>query len=519
MSWPHLSPWLVLAIGLFATVMMVQAVHQRAHLRDHARFERVMGRTVLVFERGLEADVTVLRGAAGLMSADPRADASAFHTYVASLDLRQRYPGVRGVGFAQAFDGVLGRPPAGLPVWPDEARARSAIVFLEPPDPGNQRARGYDMASDPVRAAAMATARAGRRTIASGVVRLIQQPDGPGFVIYHPAFTRDGAGFLGWAYMPLRAEDFFKSTLQGAAIGERADIEVFDGAPATGRKLFQTAQPPSHAAFRETRALAVFGRTWTIRATSNAGFSEGPWSDALPVAVAGLALTFAVTFAFWLQAHALKRALEAEEEARAAQSNTEVLLKEVNHRVANSLQVVASLLDLQRDAIKNTAARDALVETKARIMAVARVHQRLFASDQVGRVDFKSYLESLTAELAASLDADGRRLKLIGAEVSMDAAKAVSAGIVVAELVTNAFKYAYAPGIPGEVRIRLSDDGGVVRLSVEDDGVGFPPQGAGLRGTGLGMRIVRAMSQTLDGSVDMGPIGGGARVTLVFPSS
>lgn len=246
---------------------------------------------------------------------------------------------------------------------------------------------------------------------------------------------------------------------------------------------------------------------------------DGEWIEAALMAVAGLALTFAATFAFWLQGHALRRAIAAEEDARTAQAHTEVLLKEVNHRVANSLQVVASLLDLQRDALADPAARAAMVETKARIIAVARVHQRLFVSDTIGRIDLWAYLESLASELAATLDADDQRLRLIGAEVTLDAAKAVSAGIVVAELVTNAFKYAYPPGIVGEVRIRLHSDGDIIRLSVEDDGVGFPVLGSGPRGTGLGMRIVRAMIQTLDGTVDIGPIGAGARITCSFPSS
>jgi two-component sensor histidine kinase/CHASE1-domain containing sensor protein len=523
-DWPRLSPWLVLAIGLFATALMAQAVHERAHARDQARFERIVGRSLLVINRGLEANATLLRGAAGFLAADAEAQPAAYRAYVDSLDLRRRSPGVRGVGFAQALPspGARARLPGGVRIWPDPAKARSAIVLLEPSDPANEQALGYDMASEPIRAAAMAEARDGRRTTASGPVRLIQAEAGdatPGFLIYHPVFAHEGGGFLGWTYMPLRAAAFFPASLQGAAINDLADIEVFDGPPATGVKLYETARPEAHPAFRKVSDLPAFGRRWLVRVSSNRGFSEGPWSDALPVGVAGLALTFAVTFAFWLQSHALERALGAEAAARSAQANTEVLLKEVNHRVANSLQVVASLLDLQHDALKSTVARDALVETKARIMAVARVHQRLFASDQVGRVDLKAYLESLASELAATLDADGRRLKLFCTECNVDAAKAVSAGIVVAELVTNAFKYAYGQGIAGEVRIRLVDGAGQVRLSVEDDGVGFPPPGSGVRGTGLGMRIVRAMTQTLDGSVDMGPIGGGARVTLTFPSS
>lgn len=525
--WPRLSPWLVLAIGVLATALMVHAAQQRAQTRDEARFERVVGRTLLILQRGLDADATLLRGAAGFLAAEPAATPEAFRAYVDTLDLRQRYPGVRGIGFALALDGDAAAARARLPAqarpWPDAAAPRSAIVLLEPSDTLNQRALGFDMMSEPMRRAAMDKARLERRMAASGPVRLVQEPDGssePAFLLYQPVFARDAARrFVGWAYMPLRTADFFPAAMQDAAIGELADVEVFDGQPSLGRRLYQTAPPPTRPTFTVVRPLQVHGRAWSVRVSSNRGFAAGPRSDAWPVAVAGLALTFALTFAFWLQTHALQRALAAENEARAAQAHAEVLLKEVNHRVANSLQVVASLLDLQREALKGTAARDALTETKARIMAVARVHQRLFASDEVGRVDFKAYLESLTSELAATLDADGRRLKLIGSEVSIDAAKAVSAGILVAELVTNAFKYAYAPGIAGEVRIRLVCAPGQIRLSVEDDGVGFPTPGAVARGTGLGMRIVRAMAETLDGGVDMGPIGGGARVTCTFPSS
>jgi two-component sensor histidine kinase len=201
-----------------------------------------------------------------------------------------------------------------------------------------------------------------------------------------------------------------------------------------------------------------------------------------------------------------------------ARDRAEVLLAEVNHRVANSLTLVASLVKLQSNAVKDQAAKDALAETQARIFAIASVHKRLYTSGDVRIVPLDEYLSSLLDQLATSMRKEGLgaslRYDLEPVQLPTDAS--VNLGIVVTELVTNAFKYAY-PDRPGEVRVRLKHLAGEQgELIVEDDGIGHRQDGA-IKGTGVGTRIVKAMATTMGAEVHSVPGQSGTAVRLTFP--
>ncbi|MCJ2079871.1 sensor histidine kinase [Methylobacterium sp. J-090] len=203
---------------------------------------------------------------------------------------------------------------------------------------------------------------------------------------------------------------------------------------------------------------------------------------------------------------------------REARDRAEILLREVNHRVANSLALVAALTHMQTNAVSDPAAKAALLEMQARISAIAGIHRRLYTSDNVEAVELDAYLSSLVDELQAAMKAAGRdhAIRLRAEPVRLATDKAVSLGVVVTELVTNAYKYAYPPEIPGEIRVVLGRQGleGLM-LTVEDDGVGWTGVGQP-RGTGLGSRIVKAMAMNLRSAVVYGTHGPGTRVTLSF---
>ena len=198
-----------------------------------------------------------------------------------------------------------------------------------------------------------------------------------------------------------------------------------------------------------------------------------------------------------------RRVEERTAELKHARDRAEILLSEVNHRVANSLAIVAGMVGLQARAAASEEARQILSETRTRINAVALVHKKLYTSSDVRFVAMEDYLPTLLEQLEASMRQDGHGaiLRKEIAPLKLPTDQTVSLGVIAAEWVTNAFKYAYPEG-RGEIRVLLKGgDGDPVELLVEDDGIGRSPD-ASPRGTGLGTGLVSAMAQSLGANVE-----------------
>jgi two-component sensor histidine kinase len=224
------------------------------------------------------------------------------------------------------------------------------------------------------------------------------------------------------------------------------------------------------------------------------------------------------TFRQALAAVALRRDKErAEAELQASNEQLQAMLREVNHRVANSLQLVSSFVRLQANALSDPGARHALEDTQQRIIAIGQVHKRLYSSADVDTVDMHDYLAALAGELELtwSTATSPRRVLLQAQPLRLKTDKAVSVGIIVTELVSNACKYAYAEGQTGDVRICLAEDGeSGFRLSVSDDGQGMRP-GESPKGTGLGAALIAAMAKGLRSTVEIDAGAAGVTATLV----
>lgn len=214
-----------------------------------------------------------------------------------------------------------------------------------------------------------------------------------------------------------------------------------------------------------------------------------------------------------------QKSQEAQIEILRERDRAEALLREVNHRVGNSLQLVTSFIHLQRRQVTDEIAHDALSKVQARIEAVAQVHRRLYTSGDVSGVALDGYLCGLVEELASSMSSDkGPKLALKADPVWVSTDQAVALGVVVAELVTNAVKYAYPAGKGGEIRVLANQpDADTVLLAVEDDGAGL--SGDAAQGTGLGSQIMDAMATDLGTKITYQSLNPGTRAQLLFKAA
>jgi len=194
----------------------------------------------------------------------------------------------------------------------------------------------------------------------------------------------------------------------------------------------------------------------------------------------------------------------------------EVLLREVNHRVGNSLQIIASLLHLQANSAAEEDVKAALTNAMGRVAAVAQVHRRLYTSHDLKSVLLNQYLDALLEDLRRSAEGNRMsRLTLKADPIEIDPDRAVAIGIIVNELVMNAVKYAY-PDSAGPIHVDLIGRGTDLELSIADNGVGLTAR-TDPRSTGMGQRIVTAMASKLEATVERDPTHNGTRIVLCFP--
>jgi two-component sensor histidine kinase len=209
-----------------------------------------------------------------------------------------------------------------------------------------------------------------------------------------------------------------------------------------------------------------------------------------------------------------------ERNLRAMVEEREVLLQEVNHRVKNSLQLIASMLNLQASASGKPDLRHELREAATRINAIGRAHQRLYRSSDVRAIDLAAYLVDLGTDLNAATSDCEIVVKVPDEPMTIATDRAIPIALVVNELVTNAAKYAYPAATARACRVEVclapaAEDGRVV-LSVRDAGVGLPAGFDPRASTGLGMRIVTAFAQQLKAELRVRALDPGTEFALVI---
>jgi two-component sensor histidine kinase len=214
------------------------------------------------------------------------------------------------------------------------------------------------------------------------------------------------------------------------------------------------------------------------------------------------------------------RRREAEHEKDELLQQKEILLQEMQHRVANSLQIIASILLLKARTVQSEETRHHLHDAHQRVMSVATVQQQLHASGLNENIDIGSYLSKLCESLAASMVGERRpvSIKVEGTSGRAVSSQAVSLGLIVTELVINALKHAFPSGEEGEILVKYDAQDSGWRLSVSDNGSGPKDATDNPPHAGLGTSIVEALAHQLDATVQKTSGPQGTTVTITAPA-
>lgn len=196
----------------------------------------------------------------------------------------------------------------------------------------------------------------------------------------------------------------------------------------------------------------------------------------------------------------------------------EILLRELHHRVKNNLQVISSLFSLQAPKVQDPAAQELFRECRNRVRTMALVHNRLYAADDIARIDLADYYGELVGNLFRSFGSDPELIvpRIHVEDTVLDFDQVIPCGLIVNELLSNSLKYAFPDGRAGEVCIDIRHRDDVVTLTVADDGVGRSPLAQSK--TGDGLQIVEALVDQLSGQFEM-TNGRGMTYTVTFPTT
>lgn len=322
---------------------------------------------------------------------------------------------------------------------------------------------------------------------------LTRNLDRLGFEVVHAADGKSGFDLLGQDQFDVVALDHYMPGLSG-----EQTLARIVGLPAPPPVVYVTASDECQVA---VSALKSGASDYVIK-DMGAGFFD------LLAAILWQAIGSA----------GLKQAKKAAQaEAEAARERAEILLREVNHRVANSLTLVVSMAHLQAGSMPKGEAREVMEDFAARVYAIAQVHKRLYTSQDISTVELEGYLSPLVRDLHQSVSSKYslKRITFECAPVSVNIDKAISIGVIMSELITNAGKYAYPGDLSGDVRVEVLAEDGNATLAVEDDGVGLSEDGPA--GTGLGSQMVTALAGSLNGRLEHRPRDKGTRAELIFP--
>ena len=519
--YPRALPVGVFALTLGVTAISVSAVEHAEDGREQAQLSQAAATIASAIERNSASSAMSLRAGAALLSTQPRFDPALFAMFIDELGA-EGASSADGLGWVGRVKGgeqapipgvmrlVRGRG-RGVHTAPDPARVeldRFVVLYLRPPTPRNVRAIGLDMGSEPIRRTAMMDAAAQGRLVSSGKVVLVQEgAEGsePGFLEFMPVFTptHDLRGFV---YSPFNARTFVTSSI-GLDRLVGLGIRIYDGAVAPANLLFEHKMdhPDGQS---QTHPIVMADRRWTLVVSAP---NKGMFS---PVSL--MTLLFGLLVATLLLVLARLVTQQASEDRTTLEwfeqqsSIRNSLVRELNHRVKNTLANVLSILALTRGRATDLPGfADSL---DGRIRALSATHDLLTQSDW-GSTSIRALIE---AEMAPYVRDQSSSVTLAGDPVMLAPNDALSLGMAIHELATNAGKYGALSVEAGRVAISWRMvTAQIAQLDwAESGGPTLDPAVARKRGFGTEL-IQKIVAHELKHPVELEFLPGGVRCRLM----
>ncbi|MGA0541024.1 CHASE domain-containing protein [Neotabrizicola sp. VNH66] len=464
---------LVALVAFGCSALLGSAVTWSVHLSERARaeaeFRQHLDAAAASLGRQLAQDMAYLTATRAFLTTQTGVPERApFAAFVAGLGLSAPMDGLMGVGFAQIL--LPEDEPATAArlrrhygtdrgIWPEPAgNLRSVIVLLEPSDPRNSAALGYDMATEPHRRAAMETAMETGEPAATAPVTLVQEITAEkqaGFLIYlYLPEERAAAVPAGFVYSPIRAGELFNTALSrvGMAYDLMAvDIEAPD-VPLFRTDGFQTGRSLRHLSVDTEVRFA--GRRWLLTAQSREGdgyLQLYPFTLLAAAAMALLSVSIGLSVQFLTAAVRKERSLNAAQDRLVREKDLH--LREMSHRLKNAL---ARVVAMTRQAARGAETKEEFVASVTR-----RLQSMANAQDMLTRASGQIALRALLAsELRQILGEDAALPAMTGPEVQLTAHETRALGLTFHELATNALKYGAGAVEGGQLSISWTVDSG-----------------------------------------------------------
>ena len=517
-----------LPLGIFfliagITILSIFAIERGEAQQDSAQLNARTTAIASALERRANASSAYLRAGAALLSTMDEVPADDFRRFVSELRLDSDYRGAEGIGWAQvvrpseieAFEArQIEAGQSGYEVYPRNEGDRPfaiPITFLQPDTERNRRAIGFDMYSEPKRRQAMDEAADTARPTASDSIVLQQEGEGeaPGFLVYMPVFEAGpgGRALSGYIYSPFNARDFLQSALELEDAGTYG-VSLYDGDIDTGTRMASTFEGDKSDLRFVTTPVTIANNPFLLVVSER----ERPALSGLSMAT--LIFGLLVAALLMLLVRMLTQQAQEDEaslawfEEQASIRNS--LTRELNHRVKNTLANVLSIIALTRRRADNVT--DFADGLDGRVRALSATHDLLTQSDW-GSTPVRAVID---AELLPYADDGDHQVTLEGPDVELAPNDALSLGLAMHELSTNAAKYGALSQPGGKVSVvwrAVSES--LVRVEWLERG-GPPVEQKRTRGFGMDL-IERIVAHELKHPVELDFDPEGVRCVLLIP--